>query len=54
VGDAAPASLSSEKIVVYDKYVYKIIFYGCSMVYRENYRGTAAGDKKVGNEILVM
>jgi hypothetical protein len=31
-----------------------VIFYNCSGVYGENIEGIAAGDEKVGDEMLIM
>jgi hypothetical protein len=31
-----------------------MIFYSCSGVYGDNIGGTAAGDKKIGGEMLMM
>jgi hypothetical protein len=31
-----------------------MIFYGCSGVYGKYLRGTAAGDEKAGDELLMM
>jgi hypothetical protein len=31
-----------------------MIFYGCSVVYGDKIGGTAAGDEKIGDEMLIM
>jgi hypothetical protein len=31
-----------------------VIFYSCSGIYGENIGGTAVGDEKVGDEMLMM